>query len=116
MNHKRFCKALSLKDDPQLIEDYRRIHAPGAGWPEISKGMQEVGIIAMEIYLLRNNLFMIMDTIADFDHDRAMCELASKPRQSEWEDYVSRFQQTSADSTAAEKWQLMECIYKMEDL
>ena len=116
MNHKRYCKALSLKDDPQLIEDYKKVHAPGAAWPEITKGMKEVGIIDMEIYLLQNNLFMIMDTGVDFDHDQAMSELALKPRQSDWEAYVSRFQQTSDFSTAAEKWQLMERIYKMEDL
>jgi L-rhamnose mutarotase len=43
-----------------------------------------------------------------------MDQLAGKPRQSEWEDYVSRFQQTSAEATADEKWQLMERIYKMD--
>ena len=57
---------------------------------------------------------MIMDTVADFDHDKAMAELAGKPRQSEWEAYVSRFQQTSSEATADEKWQLMERIYKLE--
>jgi len=55
-----------------------------------------------------------MDTIADFDHDKAMAELAKKPRQSEWEAYVSRFQQSSAEATADEKWQLMERIYKLD--
>jgi L-rhamnose mutarotase len=39
--------------------------------------------------------------------------LAKKPRQSEWEKYVSRFQKTSANATADEKWQLMERIYKL---
>ena len=76
--------------------------------------MKEVGIIDMEIYLAGTRLFMIMDTVADFDHDTAMAELASKPRQSEWEAFVSRFQKTSADATADEKWQMMERIYKLE--
>lgn len=111
---KRYCKTLSLKDDFQLIEDYKKVHAPGAAWPEITQGMREVGIIDMEIYLLGTRLFMIMDTVPDFDHDRAMDQLAGKPRQSEWEAYVSRFQQTSAEATADEKWQLMERIYKMD--
>lgn len=110
---KRYCKTLTLKDDPQLIEEYKKVHAPGAGWPEITQGMKEVGIIDMEIYLLGNRLFMIMDTVPDFDHERAMDQLAGKPRQSEWEAYVSRFQQTSAEATADEKWQLMERIYKL---
>jgi L-rhamnose mutarotase len=110
---KRYCKTLLLRDDAQLIEDYKKVHAPGAAWPEISQGMREVGIIDMEIYLLGKQLFMIMDTVPDFDHDRAMDQLAGKSRQSEWEAYVSRFQQTSAEATADEKWQLMERIYKL---
>jgi len=114
MNFKRYCKTLALKEDAQLIEDYKKVHAPGAAWPEITLGMREVGIIDMEIYILGTRLFMIMDTVADFDHDKAMTELATKPRQSEWEAYVSRFQQSSAEATADEKWQLMERIYKMD--
>ncbi|MFA5330532.1 MAG: L-rhamnose mutarotase [Prolixibacteraceae bacterium] len=110
----RYCKTLSLKDDAQLIEDYKKVHAPGAAWPEITRGMREVGIVDMEIYIFGTRLFMIMDTVADFDHDKAMAELAKKPRQSEWEAYVSRFQQSSADATADEKWQLMERIYKLD--
>ena len=112
--YKRYCKALKLEDDPVLIEEYKKVHAPGAVWPEITQGMKEVGIIDMEIYLLGTQLFMIMDTVPDFDHDEAMKELSTKPRQSEWEAYVSRFQKTSADATADEKWQLMERIFKME--
>lgn len=111
---KRYCKTLVLKDDDQLIEDYKKVHAPGAAWPEITRGMKEVGILDMEIYIFGTRLFMIMDTVPDFNHDQAMAELAQKPRQSEWEAYVSRFQQTSADATADEKWQLMDRIYKLE--
>jgi L-rhamnose mutarotase len=113
MNSKRYCKTLSLKDDAQLIEDYKKVHAPGAAWPEITQGMREVGITDMEIYIQGTRLFMIMDTVEEFDHDKAMAELATKPRQSEWEAYVSRFQQSSAEATADEKWQLMDRIYKL---
>ncbi len=113
-NYKRYCKTLSLEDDPQLIEEYKEVHAPGACWPEITQGMIEVGILDMEIYIMGNRLFMIMDTRPEFDHDLAMAELASKPRQSEWETFVSRFQKTSSEATADEKWQVMERIYKLE--
>jgi L-rhamnose mutarotase len=113
MEYKRYCKTLSLKDDAQLIGDYRKVHAPGAAWPEITQGMRDVGIVDMEIYIYGTRLFMIMDTVPDFDHDLAMKELATKPRQAEWEAYVSRFQQSSAEATADQKWQLMERIYKL---
>jgi L-rhamnose mutarotase len=114
MDYKRYCKTLTLKDDPKLIEAYKRIHAPGAAWPEITAGMREVGIIDMEIYIYDTRLFMIMDTVPDFDHDKAMQELSKKPRQTEWEALVSKFQQTSPEATADEKWQLMEQIYKLK--
>ena len=113
--YKRYCKTLSLEDDPQLIEDYKKVHAKGAGWPEISRGMIDVGILDMEIYIAGTHLFMIMDTVPDFDHEKAMAELATKPRQSEWEEYVSRFQRTSAKASADEKWQLIERIYKLNE-
>ncbi len=114
MKFKRYCKTLLLEEDPQLIEAYKKTHAIGAAWPEIIRGMKEVGIIDMEIYLHGNRLFMIMDTVADFDHDKAMAELAKKPRQAEWEAYVSRFQKTSADASADEKWQLLDRIFEID--
>lgn len=112
--YKRYCKTLTLEDDPQLIEEYKRVHAPGATWPEITKGMIDVGILDMEIYVMGSRLFMIMDTIPEFNHDRDMARLAKEPRQSEWEAFVSRFQKTSSEATADEKWQLMERIYKLD--
>ena len=75
----------------------------------------DVGILDMEIYIVGTRLFMLMDTVPEFDHERAMTELADKPRQSEWEAYVSRFQRTSAEASADEKWQMMERIYKLEN-
>lgn len=103
-----------LKDDPELIREYKRVHAPGAAWPEVTKGTKEVGIIDLEIYICGNRLFMIMDTVQDFDHDKAMFELSKKPRQQEWETFVSRFQDTSPDASSKEKWQLMDRIFEMD--
>jgi L-rhamnose mutarotase len=59
--------------------------------PEITCGMREIGILDMEIYIHKTRLFMIIDTVPDFDHERAMAELARKPRQSEGEALMSRF-------------------------
>ncbi len=105
---------MKLKDDPRLIEEYKKVHAQGKAWPEITQGMKEVGILDMEIYLFNNRLFMIMDTIFDFDHEKAMTELSVKPRQIEWEAFVSRFQVSGEEATANDKWQLMERIYELE--
>ncbi len=111
---KRYCKTLQLENDAALIEEYKKLHAMGNAWPEITKGMKEVGIIDMEIYLDGTTLFMIMDTVENFDHDKAMTKLASMPRQSEWEAVVSKFQKTSVSSSAKEKWKQVERIYKLD--
>jgi len=111
---KRYCKCIELKDDPDLIEEYRRLHGIGAVWPEITTGMKEVGILDMEIYISGTNLFMIMDTKADFDHDQAMAKLAELPRQAEWEALVSKYQKTHSGVSAGQKWRLLERIYKMD--
>ena len=111
---KRYCKTLKLKNNSKLIKEYKKVHSMGAVWPEITQGMKEVGIIDMEIYIAGTRLFMIMDTVSDFDHDVAMAKLATLPRQAEWEAYVSKFQQTSSDASADEKWQLLERIYEMD--
>lgn len=103
---------MEVRNEPALIEAYKRGHVKGAIWPEISQGMKKVGIIDMEIYLLGKKLFMIMDTDADFGHDTAIAELALKPRQGEWEAHMSQFQDTSAEATADKKWQQMKRIYK----
>ena len=111
---KRYCKILTLKDDPELIKQYKNVHGINNAWPEITQGMKDVGIIDMEIYIHGNILFMIMDTAADFDHEKAMTELAAKPRQKEWESFVSKFQITDSEATAAGKWTLMDRIYEMD--
>lgn len=113
-SYKRYCKILTLKNDPELIKQYKSVHGINKPWPEVARGMKEVGIIDMEIYIYGNTLLMIMDTVDDFDHEKAMEELASKPRQKEWEEYVSRFQNTSAGASAGDKWTLMERIYEMD--
>ena len=110
---KRYCKTMELRDDADLIAAYKLAHAKGNTWPEINRGMLEVGILDMEIYIYGTKLFMIMDTVPDFDHEKAMTELATKPRQAEWEKHMARFQNTSENATADEKWQLMERIFKM---
>lgn len=111
---KRYCKTLQLENDAALIEEYKKLHAMGNAWPEITQGMKDVGIIDMEIYIDGTTLFMIMDTEENFNHDKAMTKLAMLPRQSEWEAIVSKYQKTSVSSSAKDKWKLIKRIYKME--
>lgn len=106
---KRYCQTLTLVNDPALIEKYCEVHQHV--WPEIIEGQREVGILDMQIYRHGRSLFMIMDTVDDFDFGRDMARLATLPRQAEWEAYVSRFQGCKAGARSDEKWQLMERIF-----
>ena len=106
---KRYCQTLTLVDDPELVEKYIEVHSHV--WPEVIAGQHEVGILQMQIYRLGRSLFMIMDTVDDFDFARDMARLAGLPRQAEWEAYVSQFQGCAADASSAEKWQMMEKIF-----
>jgi len=110
---RRYCQTLDLKDDPELIERYKRAHSQREAWPEILAGIREVGILEMEIYILGNRLFMIVEAPLDFDWDAAMARLATLPRQQEWEDFVSLFQASKPGATSNEKWQMMERMFHL---
>jgi L-rhamnose mutarotase len=112
-DRRRFCLALDLKEDSTLIREYKYWHMSEHIWPEIPRGIREVGILDMEIYLLGSRLFMIMETTKDFDFEKQMGKLAGLPRQKEWEAFVSKFQKSSANATSSEKWKRMDRIFKL---
>ena len=109
---KRYCQTLELANEPELIEKYLEVHRHV--WPEIIEGQHQVGILSMEIYNLGRNLFMIVDTVDDFDWERDMLRLSKLPRQAEWEAYVSKFQECSSTARSDEKWKLMDKIFDSE--
>ena len=108
---KRYVQTMDLKDDPELIMEYRRRHSQAEAWPEILAGIREVGILDMQIFILGTRLVMIVETPVDFEWERAMARLATLPRQQEWEDYMAIFQQCAEGATSDEKWQMMERMF-----
>ena len=108
---KHYCRTLELRDNPELIKEYRRRHQQGNVWQEIIDGIKQVGILEMEIFLLGTRLVMIVETPAELDLDAAMNRLSTLPRQAEWERYMSELQDAAADATSDEKWQIMERIF-----
>lgn len=110
---KRYCQTLDLRDNPDLIVEYRRRHSKEHIWKEVMDGIRQVGILEMEIYLLGTRLFMIVETPLEFEWETAMAQLSTLPRQEEWEDYMAEFQLVKAGMSSAEKWQLMERIFHL---
>ena len=109
---RRYCRTLKLRS-PELAGLYRERHA--AVWPEITDGIRQVGILEMEIYMAGTLCFMIIEAPADLDLDAAMERLAGLPRQQEWEDFMSVFQEAEPGSTSADKWQPMERVFRLPD-
>lgn len=112
---KRYCQFLKLKLDEDKVEQYKYWHKSQNIWPEIPEGIRKAGILDMEIYLIGNVEFMIVETPIDFNWDDAFGRLATYERQSEWEEFMSQFQDVEHGNTSDEKWQLMERIFSLED-
>ena len=110
---KRYCQTLELVNDAKLIEEYKYWHQSENIWPEIPAGIREVGILNMEIYLHGNLLFMIVETLADFEWDKAFGKLAQLERQAEWEEFMGRYQLVMPGASSSEKWQLMERVFTL---
>lgn len=102
---------LQLVNDPELIRKYEEVHANV--WPEVKAGQREVGILDMQIFRYEDKVFMICDTVDDFDWERDMARLATLPRQAEWEAFVAKMQGADPSLPSTDKWHLMKQIYSL---
>jgi len=109
----RYCLALDLKDDPQLIAEYEYWHREGNGWPEIRKSILDAGITDMQIYRTGNRLTMIMEVNAHFDPVRKAEMDAKNIKVQEWETLMSKFQQSIPWADEGEKWVMMNKIFQL---
>jgi L-rhamnose mutarotase len=110
---KRYCLTLDLKDDPELIAEYRRYHQKI--WPEITQSIKDAGIADMEIYLLGTRMFMIMEVDESFSFEAKAKGDRGKPQVREWEELMWKFQKPLPQAKPGEKWLLMERIFKLEE-
>lgn len=110
---KRYCLALDLKDDPQLITEYEHWHKAENGWPEIRRSILDAGITAMDIYRTGNRLMMIMETNDGYDAAAKAASDAANPKVQEWEQLMWKFQQPLPWAKEGEKWVLMKQIFQL---
>jgi L-rhamnose mutarotase len=110
--NRRYCLTLDLRDDPELIAEYRRHHE--RVWPEITRSIRDAGIESMEIYLLGARLFMIMEVSERFSFDGKGEADRANPKVQEWERLMWKFQKPMPQAKPGEKWMLMERIFKLE--
>jgi L-rhamnose mutarotase len=104
----RYCLALDLKDDPQLIAAYEEYHQ--SVWPEIIDSIKSSGITSLEIYRVANRLFMIMETNTHFSFEQKAMLDAKNEIVQQWEKTMWEYQQALPTAKPGEKWMLMEKI------
>jgi L-rhamnose mutarotase len=110
--NRRYCLALDLKDDPQLIAEYKRYHEKI--WPEITRSIKDAGIEDMEIYLLGTRMLMVMEVNERFSFEAKAKADRENPKVREWEELMWKFQRLLPEAKPGEKWLLMERIFKLE--
>jgi L-rhamnose mutarotase len=108
---RRFCLTLDLKDDPELIAQYKRYHEQV--WPEIVQSIKDSGILDMEIYSFGTRMFMIMEVSKDFSFEAKTEADRRNPKVQEWENLMWRFQKALPQAKPVEKWMRMERIFKL---
>ena len=109
----RHCFALDLKDDPALIAEYERWHAPGGVWPEVLESIKSAGITGLDIYRTGNRLFMVMEVGDDFSFVKKAAADAADPKVQAWEALMWKFQQPLTFAKPGEKWVLMDKIFEL---
>lgn len=113
MTSKKLCYACDLVDNPELIEEYKNYHSKNNTWPEITKSIRDSGIVDMEIYILANRLFMIMEVDETFTPERKQKMDKENPKVQEWENLMWKFQQALPTAKEGEKWIQMNQIFKL---
>jgi L-rhamnose mutarotase len=108
---KRYCLALDLKSDPELIEKYKYYHTDEGIWNEIKDGTRNVGI-EMEIYNVDNRLFMICEMEEHIDFVEAWEEMNRGEKNPLWERLMQNYQQALPGREL--KWVKMDKVYEVK--
>ena len=107
----KYCFALDLKDEEQLIREYEEWHK--AVWPEIIDSIRESGIKELEIYRVANRLCMLMETNENFSFEKKNAMDNANPKVQEWETLMWNYQQALPGTITGEKWMLMNKIFDL---
>ena len=109
---KTYAQTLDLKDGPDAIARYDEHHR--AVWPEVERGLRDIGIQRMRIWRLGRRLFMLMETVDGFDADRDLPRyIESDPRIREWQDLMASLQEPAPGAQPGELWANMELVFTL---
>ena len=118
MNLRRECLAVDLKDDPEIIERYRCLHRPGGPPAEVTRSLRAAGIAALDIYLIGNRLFMVIEFGAEYSPDAKAAADAGNPQVRAWNALMDDLQQElpfARTDPASGKWRRLDHIYSLAE-
>lgn len=116
MQLRRECFAVDLKEHPACIESYRHWHRPGGPPREVTAALRTAGIVALDIYLIGNRLFMVIDFTPEYSAQRKAAADATDPHVQAWNALMNELQQElpfGGGDAASGKWRPMEHIYSL---
>jgi L-rhamnose mutarotase len=106
---KRYCLALDLKNDANLIAEYEERHKKVSS--EILASIRNSGIERMEIFRAGNRMFMILEVNDSFSFEQKKKMDESNPAVQKWEAMMWNYQQALPFARPGEKWVLMEKFF-----
>ena len=107
----KYCLALDLNEDPNLMAEYKKYHEKI--WPEITENIVDSGIENLDIYCIGNRLFMIIEANETFTFERKGEMDANHPMVQEWEEVMWKYQKALPWAKEGEKWMMMEKIFDL---
>ncbi|MGZ3847162.1 MAG: L-rhamnose mutarotase [Flavisolibacter sp.] len=111
---KRYCLALNLKNNPDLIREYEEHHQKV--WPEVLASIKDSGIEQMEIYRLGTRLFMIMEVNDHFSFEKKAEMDRDNEKVQQWEELMWKYQQPLEEAAQGEKWMLLDKIFDLNEV
>jgi L-rhamnose mutarotase len=114
----RRCFAVDLRNDPDAIQRYTELHRPGGPPVAVTRALRECGITVMEIYLIGNHLFMIMEVNEHYSPELRARIDANTPEVQTWAALMNTLQialPLPVNDAGAGNWRRADCIYRLAD-
>ena len=112
----RRCFAVDLNDDAEGIARYRSWHAAGGPPPTVTAAIRADGVEALEIWLVGDRMFMIMeqDDAAAADPEAKRARDCANPDVMAWDALMRTFQKP-LPFAPGQTWVEMERIYALSE-
>ncbi|WP_176086790.1 L-rhamnose mutarotase [Martelella sp. HB161492] len=112
----RKCFAVDINNDPALIEKYKQFHKPGGPPQAVTDSIRADDIRVLEIYLVGDRMFMIMEQGDDFNEAEKAKRDAVNPDVKAWDEMMrSTYQKRLPFAPEGTTWIEMERIYSLDE-